>query len=75
MPSLHSRLPEDFIAVTYAEHANPVDRERQSVLETSRGAGIAERQVLSAAILMVKERNRNGEAIALVIYTTDANID
>jgi hypothetical protein len=75
VPSLHLRLLEGFIAVTYAEHASPADRGRQSVLETSRGAGTAERQALSAAILMVKERNRNGEALAPVIYTTDANID
>jgi hypothetical protein len=67
VPSLHSPLQEDFIAVTYAEHASPADKERQSALETSLDAGIAERLALSAAILMEKERSRNGEALTLDI--------
>jgi hypothetical protein len=46
----------------FVELVSLADSARQSVLATNPDAATAERLVLSAAILMAKEKNRNGES-------------
>lgn len=57
-----SRHLVGFTVDMFVELVSLADSARQSVLATNPDAATAERLVLSAAILMAKEKNRNGES-------------